>query len=158
MTTAMTTAAATGETGRRSERYNLVRHFVEMVLAMILGMAVLGAVVQAICAVLGHSGFFLDHPGLRAPLMAMNMTIGMAAWMRHRGHSWAPIGEMSAAMFVPAAVLIVPFWAGALSGDALLGAMHILMLPAMVIAMLRRRDEYAQDHHRHLPAVPPLAA
>jgi len=81
--------------------------------------------------------------------MAMNMTIGMAVWMRHRGHGWAPIADMSAAMFVPLAVLIGPFWAGVLSGDGLLGAMHVLMLPAMVTAMLRRRDEYAQDHHRH---------
>lgn len=56
-----------------------VRHFVEMVLAMMVGMAVLGAVVRGIFAVLGQSGFFLDHPGLRAPLTAMNMTVGMAA-------------------------------------------------------------------------------
>jgi hypothetical protein len=158
MTTATTTVSTTGEAARRRERHNLVRHFVEMVLAMIVGMAGLGAVVRGICAVLGHPGFFLDHPGLRAPLMAMNMAIGMAAWMRHRGHRWAPIAEMSAAMFVPVAVLIGPFWAGTLSGDALLGAMHILMLPAMVIAMRHRRDEYAQDHHRQLPAFPTPSA
>lgn len=158
MTTTTITARTTGEADRRRERHNLVRHFVEMVLAMIVGMAVLGAVVQGICAVLGHSGFFLDHPGLRAPLMAMNMTIGMAAWMRHRGHGWAPIAEMSAAMFVPVAVLIGPFWAGALSGGGLLGGMHVLMLPAMVIAMRHRRDEYARDHRRHFPAFPAPSA
>ena len=144
----MTTVLTHGEV-RRAERHNLVRHFIEMVLAMLVGMAVLGMVVQGVCAALGHSGFFLDHVGLRAPLMAMNMTVGMAVWMRHRGHGWVPIAEMSAAMFVPLAVLIGPFWAGVLSGDGLLGAMHVLMLPAMVIAMLHRRDEYAQDHHRH---------
>jgi hypothetical protein len=135
-----------------------VRHFVEMVLAMMVGMAVLGAVVQVICAGLGHSGFFLDHPGLRAPLMAMNMSIGMAAWMWHRGHGWAPVAEMSAAMFAPLAVLIGPSWAGVLSGDTLLGAMHVLMLPAMVIAMRHRRDEYARDHHRHVPTFPSPSA
>jgi hypothetical protein len=46
-------------------------------------------------------------------------------------------------------VLLGPFWAGVLSGGALLAAMHVLMLPAMVIAMLRRRDEYAQEHRPH---------
>jgi hypothetical protein len=71
-------------------------------------------------------------------------------WMRYRGHGWAPIGEMSLAMFVPVAVLIGPFWAGVLSGGALLGGMHVLMLPAMVIAMLVRREEYARDHRRHV--------
>jgi hypothetical protein len=154
----MTTVTTTAEAGRRRERHNLARHFVEMVLAMMVGMAVLGVVVRVICAALGQSGFFLDHPGLRAPLMAMNMTIGMAVWMRYRGHGWAPIAEMSAAMFVPVAVLIGPFWAGVLSGETLLSAMHILMLPAMVIAILHRRDEYAQDHHRHLPRAPTPSA
>ena len=153
----MTTVITTAEP-RRTERYNLVRHFLEMVLAMLVGMAVLGAVVQVICAALGHSGFFTDHVGLRAPLMTMNMTIGMAVWMRHRGHGWAPIAEMSAAMFVPLAVLIGPFWAGVLSGGGLLGVMHVLMVPAMVIAMLHRRDEYAHGHRRHQATSPARSA
>ena len=34
-------------------------------------------------------------------------------------------------MFVPYAALIGPHWAGMLSGGARLGAMHVLMLPAM---------------------------
>ncbi len=150
----MTTRTTSGAARRRTERQNLVRHFIEMVLAMVVGMAVLGGMVQLICAASGYSGSFLEHPGLRAPLMAMNMTVGMAVWMRHRGHGWAPITEMSAAMFVPIAVLIGPFWAGALSGEGLQGAMHVLMVPAMVIALLHRRDEYAQDH-RGLRAAPP---
>jgi hypothetical protein len=144
----MTTTTLTGQIARRSERRNLVRHFFEMVLAMVVGMAVLGGVIRMISAALGHPEFFLDHPGLRAPLMTLNMTAAMALWMRHRGHGWAAIGEMSAAMFVPLAVLIGPFWAGILPGDALLAAMHLLMLPAMVIAMLHRREEYAHDHRR----------
>jgi hypothetical protein len=36
----------------------------------------------------------------------------------------------------------------------LLGWMHVLMLPAMIIAMHHRRDEYAQDHHHHVEAAP----
>lgn len=145
----MTIVTTTGDAIGRSERRNLVRHFFEMVAAMLVGMAALGVVVRMICAVLGYSGFLVDHVGLRAPLMAMNMTIGMAVWMRYRGHGWVPIGEMSAAMFAPLLALIGPFWAGVLPGGALLAAMHVLMLPAMVIAMLHRRDEYAQDHRRH---------
>jgi hypothetical protein len=154
----MTTETTTMEEGRRRERHNLVRHFVEMVLAMMVGMAVLGVVVRMMCAALGDSEFLLDRPGLRAPLMAMNMSIGMAVWMRHRGHGWAPIAEMSAAMFVPVAVLIGPFWAGVLSGATLLSAMHVLMLPAMVIAILHRRDEYAHNHHPHPPSGPTPSA
>lgn len=150
----MTTMTTMSEPTRHTARHNLVWHFVEMVLAMIAGMAVLGVAVQVICAALGHSGFFTDHVGLRAPLMAMNMTIGMAVWMLHRGHGWAAIAEMSAAMFVPLALLIGPFWMGLLSDDALLGGMHMLMVPAMVIAMLHRRDEYAHGHHGQFAARP----
>ena len=46
--------------------------------------------------------------------MATNMAVGMGAWMRFRGHSWRGIAEMSASMYVPFAVLLVPFWAGAI--------------------------------------------
>jgi flagellar biosynthetic protein FliP len=136
---------------RRAERHNLIRHFVEMVLAMLVGMAVLGMVAGLICAALGHSGFLTHHAGLRAWVMALNMTIGMAVWMRYRGHSWGAITEMGGAMFVPVAVLIVPYLAGAISAAALLVGMHVLMFPAMVVAMLHRRDEYEQDHRRDRP-------
>src|SRR5437870_10713551 len=94
------------------ERRNLVRHFIEMVLAMLVGMAILGLAAAGVCAVLGHSGFLTHHAGLRSFVMALNMSIGMAAWMRFRGHGWAPIGEMVGAMFVPWALLIGPYLAG----------------------------------------------
>lgn len=148
----MTTLTLGLEPARRTARRNLVRHYLEMVVAMLIGMALLGAVVRMIFAALGQSGFLLDHAGLRAPLMAANMTIGMAVWMRYRHHGWRAIAEMGGAMFVPLVVLIGPFWAGVLTGGALLGWMHVLMLPAMVIAMKLRRDEYALDHHRHVAA------
>ena len=65
---------------------------------------------------------------------------------------------MACAMLVPYAVLIGPFWAGLISASALLGAMHALMLPCMVVAMLDRRDEYVQDHGGHSPTHQQLAA
>jgi hypothetical protein len=145
----MATLTIRSEQSRRTERRNLVRHFFEMVGAMLVGMAVLGMVVRGVSAALGHSDFLLDHVGFRAPVMAANMTIGMTVWMRHRGHNWGAIAEMGVARFVPLVVLIGPSWAGVLSDDALLGWMHVLMLPAMVIAMLHRRDEYAQTHRHH---------
>ena len=79
--------------------------------------------------------------------MATNMTVGMAVWMRHRGHGWAPIIEMAGAMYVPLALLIVPFWLGALPGGALLAGMHVLMFPAMWLVMTRRPAEYVHAHH-----------
>jgi hypothetical protein len=139
-----------------SERRHFVRHFFEMVAAMVAGMAVLGGLVSLLCAATGHQGL-LDHAGASAPIMATNMTVGMTVWMRHRGHGWAPIAEMAAAMYAPLLVLLIPFWIGVLPGGLLLGAVHVLMLPAMWIAMLHRRDEYVHDHRAMVGRPAPVA-
>ncbi len=140
---------------QRIERRRFVRHFLEMVAAMVGGMLVFGGLVSLFCALTGHQSLF-EHAGTSAPIMATNMTVGMSLWMWHRGHGWTAIGEMAAAMYVPLVVLLVPFWVGVLPGGALLGVMHVLMLPAMWLVMLHRRDEYTHDHHE-AASVPPLA-
>ena len=99
----------------RSEHHRFVRHFLEMVAAMIVGMMVVGGAVRVFCVLTGHEGVF-DHAGATALIMATNMIIGMSVWMRYRHHSWAAIADMAAAMYVPFAILIVPFWLGLLSG------------------------------------------
>jgi hypothetical protein len=71
----------------------------------------------------------------------------MSAWMRYRGHGWASIAEMGAAMYLPFLVLFVPLWAGLLSSGGLMLWGHLLMLPAILAAMFLRRDEYLHGHH-----------
>jgi len=112
-------------------------HLIEMVLAMGVGMAVL----MPLWRVAGLP----DVTGvveLHSLLMATTMTLGMSAWMLVRRHSWPSIGEMGLAMYLPFVVLVVPYWAGWLPGSAVMVAGHVLMLPAMVLAMLRRPAEY----------------
>ena len=117
----------------------LARHYVEMVIAMFAGMIVLGG----LRAALGLTVPFEEQPGTAYLLMAIDMSIGMAAWMRYRGHGWAGTLEMCAAMFVPLALMPL------VSAD-LMGAMtfmtvaHVVMLVAMLVVLLRRRDEHAQ--------------
>jgi deazaflavin-dependent oxidoreductase (nitroreductase family) len=125
-----------------------LRHLVEMIVAMLIGMAALGAVVSLGFALLGHSNL-LHYAGLRGLLMSAYMTVGMAVWMRHRGHGWSSVGEMAAAMFVPYLALIGPFVGGSIPADQFLGAMHVLMLPCMIAVMLHRREEYSRDHRQH---------
>jgi flagellar biosynthetic protein FliP len=74
--------------------------------------------------------------------MATDMSIGMGAWMRYRGHDWRSTLEMCAVMYVPFAVFFPAMWAGAISGDSMLVGGHSLMLPAMLALMLWRRDDY----------------
>jgi flagellar biosynthetic protein FliP len=55
---------------------------------------------------------------------------------------------MGAAMYLPFALLLVPYWAGSLSSGMLMVGGHVLMLAGMAAAMWRRRDEYLHGHTR----------
>ena len=116
-------------------------HFAEMVVAMLAGMVALGPLWS--WALPGLSAY----PVAGVLVMATNMSIGMALWMRIRKHSWPRIAEMCAAMYVPFVALLIPYWLGAISGDLLMMAGHVLMIPAMLAAMVWRRADYY--HHGH---------
>ncbi|PVG81966.1 hypothetical protein DDE18_14795 [Nocardioides gansuensis] len=116
----------------------LARHYLEMVVAMFAGMLVLGS----LRSVLGLDVELGDHPGTWYVLMATDMSVGMAAWMRYRGHGWGSTREMCAAMYVPA-VLVVLVWSGAMGASAFMTATHVLMFVAMAAVLWRRRHEYA---------------
>jgi flagellar biosynthetic protein FliP len=108
-----------------------------MVVAMVVGMGVLGPIEALVWPDL------TARADVGAMVMATNMAIGMGAWMRFRGHSWRGVAEMSASMYLPFVVLLVPFWAGAIGEHALMTWGHVLMLPAMAAVMVLRPDEYA---------------
>jgi len=121
---------------RRPSALRFARHALEMVIAMLVGMMVLGPVWS-------FAWPELDQNITSSVLvMATNMSIGMAVWMRIRGHGAVSIAEMCAAMYLPFLVLLPFNWAGVLSDMALMTAGHVLMVPAMLVAMLRRRTEY----------------
>ena len=125
------------------------RHYVEMLVAMVLGMVVIGT--PAILA-LGAAGMSMseihdDFPALMLIAMAVAMTVPMIAWMRHRGHGWAASAEMAASMFIPAFATIALLWAGLVEDiGALMLIEHVTMLPSMFVAMLLRREEYSGSH------------
>jgi hypothetical protein len=116
-------------------------HFGEMALAMILGMFALGILNNMI---LVPRGFHLSGvPELYTLVMAFAMTVPMVLWMWVRGHCWRHSVEMSAAMFVPAAVCIAVCSLGLLPRTAMLSWYHLLMWVAMLGVMLFRWNDYA---------------
>ena len=134
-----------GDEPRRTPVRNFARHYAEMLVAMFLGMFVLGMALAAPLELAGVDVSNWDHdaPALFLLSMAFNMTVPMVAWMRYRGHRWGLTVEMAAAMFVPTFAVIALLWAGAESNvHALMGIQHIAMFPAMLGVMLLRRDEY----------------
>ncbi len=129
-------------TARRRRVRKLVVHYLEMVVAMLVGMVALQPLWNMAFDAVGWSAV-LARPEPMALVMATNMTIGMTAIMRWRRHSWRACAEMGAAMYLPFVVLFVPLWAGVLSADGMLLWGHVLMLFAMAGAMAIRPHEYA---------------
>lgn len=130
---------------RGSPTRNFGRHYVEMLVAMVLGMMVLGPVFALLLGVAGVdvAAWDTDAPELVLLGMAFTMSVPMVAWMRYRGHAWARGSEMTASMFLPSFAAIALLWAGLVEDtDALLAIQHLAMLPSMLVAMLLRRDEY----------------
>jgi hypothetical protein len=120
-----------------------LRHFGEMVLAMLLGMGVFGVVNSVILIPMGFP--YLDarfFPEAYALAMAFSMTVPMMAWMRIRKHAWRLSAEMAGAMIVPTALLIAVCSIGLLPHTVVIPGTHILMLPAMLAVMLYRWRDY----------------
>ena len=140
---------------------HFVRHYLEMVVAMVLGMAVLGLPAGIALDALGMSSSELrnDAPALMLFGMAVTMTVPMVGWMRYRGHGWQPSMEMAASMFIPTFGVIALLWGGVVAGvGTLLVIEHVVMLPSMLAAMLLRSDEYTSASHGHGQAHPEAVA
>jgi hypothetical protein len=126
--------------GRQTLRF--LRHFGEMVLAMLLGMALLDVVNGAILVPMGFTSLSTASPEVSALGMAVAMTVPMVAWMRIRKHTWRLNAEMAGAMIVPTILLIALSSLGLLPRTSLMLGTHILMVPAMLAVMLYRWRDY----------------
>jgi len=124
------------------------RHYVEMVVAMFLGMGALFVPALVALAAAGVSASELHHDVPAAMLLGMGltMTVPMVGWMRYRGHRWQPSAEMAASMLIPTFGVMALLWVGLVTEiGALMTIEHVVMLPSMLVAMLLRRDEYSHS-------------
>jgi hypothetical protein len=128
-------------------RQRFARHYIEMVVVMFVGMAVLALPARMALAA-GDTSWTELGTGAMLFAMAVEMTVPMVAWMRFRGHGRRPSGEMAGAMLLPTFVAVGLDGAG-LVGDAgvLMAGEHVAMLLAMLGAMLLRPAEYTHAHH-----------
>lgn len=125
---------------RLASSWRFARHLLEMVAAMVAGMAVLGVAILA----LGEPPGYAD-PLVEYSLMGAFMSASMVAWMRHRGHSWSDGLGMTAAMLAPMYALVLPAVMGfpGPTGHTLMMVSHVAMIGGMVALMIYRRDRYA---------------
>ena len=134
-----TTIPSPPSRGRQTLRF--LRHFGEMVLAMLLGMVAFDMVNGAILSPMGFA-YLSSSLEVSAASMAVAMTVPMVAWMRIRKHTWRLNAEMAGAMIVPTVLLIVASSLGLLPPTSLMLGTHILMVPAMLAVMLYRWRDY----------------
>jgi hypothetical protein len=120
-------------------------HAIEMLVAMVAGMMLLGPVWEILWPGLA------DNPAAAAQVMGVDMAAGMALWMWVRGHGGRLIAEMSVAMVAPFVVLLVPYGLGLISGDGVMALGHIGMMVAMFGAMGLRFEAYTHVHRWRLP-------
>jgi hypothetical protein len=121
------------------------RHFGEMVLAMFLGMVVLGGLAELGFALSGSS-LSGQAGGIQVMLMGFSMTVPMVLWMSYRGHTAARNVEMALSMIVPSVAAAALALAGVLGSGAALGIQHAVMIPAMLGVMLWRYQDYSHPH------------
>jgi hypothetical protein len=148
--------AVSPKTGARARRYlgagwRFTRHLLEMGVAMMAGMALLGVALWVLGEPPGYANLLVRHT-----LMGAFMSAPMVAWMRHRGHSWTDGLQMTLAMLAPMFALVVPVELGVaryvpgLSEGSLPNFSHVAMIAGMVILMIYHWDRYAHGvHGRH---------
>jgi len=135
-----TTRRAGARIGNGPKRFAL--HLAEMLIAMLLGMLVLGGAIEGVLQVIGTS--LSDAPtSISAAVMAVTMTVPMVGWMHHRGHSVQDSVEMAGAMVGPTALAIALYWLGSISAHGVMLVQHVVMIPAMVGVMLWRYEHYS---------------
>jgi hypothetical protein len=138
---------STGAGGTGSAARQFVRHYVEMLIAMFLGMAVLALPARLALPAAGTSWSELGHEAMLLG-MAVEMTVPMVAWMHFRGHGPRASGEMAGAMLLPTLAAIALLRADVAGSGVLMVAEHVAMLLSMLVVMLLRPAEYAHVHGR----------
>ena len=124
-------------------------HFLEMCAVMCMGGGLLIALFFAGVAVLGFPDFRLDHPEWSAFIVSGLLAAAMVAWMRFRRMDWRPTLEMAGSSVAAGCALIVGYWAGVVSEEALVPSVCLLACVAMIAVMLFRLPLYTSGHAHH---------
>lgn len=128
-----------------SKTVRFLLHFLEMQIAMGLGMIPWHWLVRMLRASPTYAEAFQRGSALSIIGHGLFMTIPMVAWMIIRQHGWRHSLEMGAAMFVPGIAIILLCWLGA---DTYWPWLITLASPAgtvgMLVYMLYRRDHFTR--------------
>lgn len=146
-------AVATARLSLGRQSWNFARHFFEMCISMCAGGAILSLIVFGVPALIWASNLREQFPALGLILIAILLTLPMAAWMRFRGMEWRPIVEMSAVPIGLAILLVGLAWFGVASESTLqitFGSFCGISCVGMFVVMLFRLDLYTGRTGHHM--------
>jgi hypothetical protein len=126
-------------------------HFIEMCAVMCVGAVVLSVLFFGGAALLGYTDLPQQNPELCVLVIAINLSVPMAAWMRFRGMDWRPTLEMAGSTMVVGLLLITAYWLGIVAQSSLIDVQTSLACPVMLVVMLFRFRLYSghQGHHAY---------
>jgi hypothetical protein len=120
------------------------RHFLEMCIAMCLGVAGTTLVLNSVL-----SDVRAQSPGPSLVAISVAISLPMIAWMRFRGMPWRPILEMT---LIGVAVVVVVASLGVIpAATVAVGTVCGLECAGMLVAMLFRLDLYTGRTEHHHP-------
>lgn len=127
-------------------------HVAEMCVVMCAGGILLSVLFFQTAVWLGYANLPDTAPALSVLVIAVNLSVPMAAWMRFRGMGWRPTLEMTVPTMATGLLLVVAYWMGIVLKDSLIPIQTSLACPVMILVMLMRFGLYSAPHtaqHRH---------
>jgi len=127
-----------------------VAHLLEMCMVMCVGAIGLSLLFFGGAALLGYTDLPDQAPVLSALVVAVNLSVPMAAWMRFRGMPWRPTLEMSGAPLLVGLTLVLGYGLDLVAKSSLIEVQASLACPVMLAVMLARFPLYSGPHgHAH---------
>jgi hypothetical protein len=124
-------------------------HLVEMCMVMCVGAIVLSVLFFGAAGLFGYGELPTTAPELSTLVIALNLSVPMAAWMRWRGMHWRPTLEMAGSTMVVGVALIVAYWLDLVAAQSMIGVQTSLACPGMLVVMLLRFRLYSAGHSAH---------
>lgn len=123
-------------------RLRFALRYVEFTLVLIIGMMLLGVLVEVLRGAAGFTYPVDVRAAMASVEMGVIMTVIIIVWLRIRRYGWPAAMELGATMLVPALVAAALTQAGVISYGLAMLLEHIAMFVLMLLAMLRRRAEF----------------
>jgi hypothetical protein len=129
-------------------------HLAEMCMVMCIRGIILSVAFFQGAVALGYTNLPQTAPELSVLVIAINLSVPMAAWMRYRGMEWRPTLEMTIPTMATGLLLIAAYRLDLIATSSLIEIQTSLACPVMLAVMLLRFPLYSAPHAAHHAPAP----